>query len=169
MASSKRQRSKSGRLKGDERIFLVVVDESDEMRVALRFASLRAKATDGRVALFAAIEPSDFGHWQAVKERMEEELREEAEARLEKFADDVNVLSGKMPIIYIRYGTHRDVLLQLLHEEPQISVLVLAAGTGGKGPGPLISHLTGKEYSKIDIPITIVPGNLSDEAIDAVT
>lgn len=169
MANAKRQRSKSGRLKGDERIFLVVADESDEMRVALRFASLRAKATDGRVALFTAIEPSDFGHWQAVKERMEDELREEAEARLEKFADDVNVLSGKMPVIYIRYGTRRDVLLQLLHEEPQISVLVLAAGTGGKGPGPLISHLTGKEYSKIDIPITIVPGNLSDEAIDAVT
>ncbi len=163
------KRTKSGRLKGGERVFLVVVDESDEMRVALRFASLRAKATDGRVALFSAIEPTDFGHWQAVKERMEEELREEAEARLEKFADDVNVVSGKMPVIYIRYGTKRDVLLELLGEEPQISVLVLAAGTGGKGPGPLISHLTGKEYSKIDIPITIVPGTLSDEEIDAVT
>ena len=169
MADDSKRRSRSGRLKGDERVFLVIADESDEMRVALRFASLRAKATDGRVALFTAIEPTDFGHWQAVKERMEDELREEAEKRLEKFADDVNVLSGKMPVIYIRYGTRRDALLQLLEEEPQISVLVLAAGTSGKGPGPLISLLTGKEYSKIDIPITIVPGTLSDEEIDAVT
>ena len=69
MADDKRKRSKSGRLKGDERIFLVVADESEEMRVALRFASLRAKATDGRVALYTAVEPTDFGHWQAVKER----------------------------------------------------------------------------------------------------
>lgn len=169
MAETEKSRRKSARLKGDERVFMVVVDNTEEMRVALRFASLRAKATDGRVALFTSIEPSDFGHWQAVEERMQDELREEAEARMEKYADDVAVISGKVPIIYIRYGTARDQLLAQIQENPQISVLVLAAGTGKKGPGPLISHLTGKEYSRVDIPITIVPGSFTDEDIDAVT
>ena len=34
------------------RVFLVVVDDSEEMRVALRFAGQRAKHTGGRVARF---------------------------------------------------------------------------------------------------------------------
>lgn len=152
-----------------ERIFLVVVDETEEMQVALRFASLRAKATNGRVALFAALEPSDFGHWQAVDDLIEEEQRAEVEETISKYADRVNKLSGKTPIIFIRSGNARDSLLSLIEEDPKISVLVLAAGTGGKGPGPLISALTGKYYSKVQVPITIVPGNLSDEAVDSLT
>ncbi len=153
----------------DERVFLVVVDDSEEMHVALRFAARRAAATGGRVALFSALEPSDFGHWQAVDDLIEQEQREEAETAIKQYADKINEMSGKMPVVYIRRGTARDQLLELLAEEPSISILVLAAGTGSKGPGPLISALTGKLYSKIQVPITIVPGSLSDEDIDALT
>ena len=74
-----------------------------------------------------------------------------------------------MPVVFIRRGSARDQLLELLVEEPSISILVLAAGTGSKGPGPLISTLAGKLYSKLQVPITIVPGTLSDEDIDALT
>ncbi len=34
-----------------DRVFLVVVDETEEMKVALRFACRRARHTGGRVAL----------------------------------------------------------------------------------------------------------------------
>lgn len=152
-----------------ERVFLVVVDESEEMHVALRFAARRAAATGGRVALFSALEPSDFGHWQAVDDLIEQEQRDEAEAAIKTYADQVHDICGKMPVVYIRKGTAGDQLLLLLTEEPTISILVLAAGTGSKGPGPLISTLTGKLYSKLQVPITIVPGSLSDEDIDALT
>ena len=37
--------------RADERVFLVVVDESPEMRNALRYACRRAKRTGGRVAM----------------------------------------------------------------------------------------------------------------------
>ena len=37
--------------RAEERVFLVVVDESPEMRNALRYACRRAKRTGGRVAL----------------------------------------------------------------------------------------------------------------------
>ena len=43
----------------NHRVFLVVVDDSEEMLVALRFACMRAKSVGGRVALFRDIEPSD--------------------------------------------------------------------------------------------------------------
>ncbi len=166
MATKQGNRTRS---KQEERTFLVVVDDSDEMQVALRYASLRAKTTGGRVALFTAIEPTDFGHWATVEERAEAEQREEAETMMRRYADRVTELSGKVPIIHIRHGMARDSLLELLEEDPRISIVVLAASEGGKGPGPLIAALTGKFYSKLLIPLMIVPGDLSDVEIDAIT
>jgi nucleotide-binding universal stress UspA family protein len=153
----------------EERVFLVVIDESEEMRVALRYAARRAAATGGRVALFTSIEPTDFGHWQAVAELHEEESREAAEAMMNRYAQQVEGLCGRKPIIHIWHGPPRDSLLKLLEEDPRISVLVLAAGTSGKGPGPLISALMSKEYHRLTVPVTIVPGDLSDEELDAIT
>lgn len=153
----------------NERIFLCVVDSSAEMNVALRFACRRAAHTDGRVALLYVMEPADFQHWMAVEEKMREERREEAEQVLQKLAVTVNELTGKRPVLYVREGAPRDVLLELIGEEPSIRILVLGAGTGRKGPGPLVSSLAGKMSGAFPIPITVVPGNLSDEQIDALT
>lgn len=152
-----------------ERIFLVVVDETEEMHVALRFASRRANSTDGRVALLYVIQPSEFGHLMAVDDLISEESRQEAEALVQEYSDEVVALTGKLPVIHIREGKARDELLALLDEEPSISVLVLATSPGPKGPGPLISALTGKFSSRLHIPLTIVPGTLTDTEVDALT
>ena len=77
--------------------------------------------------------------------------------------------SGQIPVVYMREGNRRDELLKILDEEPAISILVLGAGTGPEGPGPLISHMIGKAAGKVRVPITIVPGNLTDEQLSAVT
>ena len=151
------------------RIFLVVVDESEEMRVALRYASLRAKHTGGRVALLYVIEPSDLQQWMAVETLMREERREQAEALLQKLSAEVSDLCGAVPIVHIREGRRRDELLALLEEEPSISILVLAAGTGPEGPGPLVTQLVGKMSGRMRVPITVVPGSLSDEQIAALS
>jgi len=151
------------------RIFLVVLDDTPEMPVALRFAARRAEATGGRVALFACMDPPDFGHWQAVDELFEREQRREIEDLLLRYADQVNALTGQIPALYIRYGNRRDELLQLLEDDPAISILVLAASGAGRGPGPLISALTGKFRKKLRVPLTMVPGTLSDEAIDGLS
>src|SRR5215470_16540988 len=125
-----------------QRIFLVVVDQSAEMPVALRYAALRARHTGGRVALLYVIEPSDLQQWMAVESLMREERREEAEQLLQKLSQQVLELSGSHPVVYIREGRRRDELTTLIDEEPGISVLVLAAGTGPEGPGPLITAFT---------------------------
>ena len=155
--------SKPGR-----RIFLVVVDQSPELKVALRYACRRAKATGGRVSMLYVTEPVDT-EWLAVGNLMREEQRAEAEARLQELAAQSQALSGEMPVLHVREGKVRDELLKLLDEEPSISVLVLGAGTGPGGPGPLITALTGKYSSNLHIPLVIVPGSLSEDAIDAVT
>ena len=69
----------------------------------------------------------------------------------------------------IREGRAQDELVALINEEPSISILVLAAGTGQSGPGPLVSFLTGKLAARLRIPITIVPGGLTAEQIDALS
>lgn len=152
----------------DERIFLVVVDQSDELRVAIRYAAKRAAHTGGRVALLYVTEPAEFQHWQSVEELMKEEIRQKAEATLQQWSKLVQEWSRKTPVLFVREGNARDELLKLLaEEEKSVSVLVLAAAAGKKGPGPLITALTGKLWKRLTIPLTIVPGALSDAEIDA--
>ena len=152
-----------------DRVFLVVVDETEEMKVALRFACLRARRTGGRVALLYVIEPAEFQHWMAVEDLMREEARSEGEQLLQRLAAQVNELVGSIPILYVREGKVRDELFNLLEEEPRISILVLGANTGSRGPGPLVTALTGKMIGKLHIPVTVVPGNLGDEEIELIS
>jgi len=159
----------AGRKHDGERVFLVIVDESQEMRVALRYASLRAKAVGGKVALLYVIEPSDFVHWMAVEDLDREERRTEAEALLQNLSAEVNKWAGGLPILYVREGSRRDELFKLIEEEPGISILVLASSIAPTGPGPLIAALTGKFINKLRIPVTIVPGSLSDEQLEVIT
>jgi hypothetical protein len=149
-----------------ERIFLVVVDGIEEMRVALRYAALRAFHTGGKVALLAVIEPPGIQQFAAIEERMEEERREEAEQLLGKLSTEVKEIAGSLPILHLRTGRRRDELLALIDEDPGISVLVLGAGTGQEGPGPLITALV-SHSGKLRVPVTIVPGGLDDEQIAA--
>lgn len=151
------------------RVFLVVVDDTAEMRVALRFACRRARHTDGRVALLHVIEPSEYRHFMGVGDLMREEARTEAEILVQKLATQVQEMSGAVPIVYLREGNRRDELLKLIHEEPSISILVLGANTEASGPGPLVAALTGKFLNRLRVPLTIVPGNLDDGGVDAIS
>ena len=149
------------------RIFLVVIDETEEMRVALQFAARRAAHTGGRVALLYVIEPGDLQGWMAVESLVREEQREEAERVVERFSAEAKDISGTLPVVHIREGRRSEQLLALIEEEPGISILVLAAGAGAEGPGPLVTTLVGKMSGRMSVPITIVPGSLTDEQIEA--
>lgn len=152
-----------------DRVFLVVVDDSAERGVALKYACLRARKGGGRVALLRVIEPVGLVEWAGVGVMMQEERREEAEKLLSGLAAQVNEITGTLPMLIIREGEARDALLALIEEDPRISILVLASATGSGGPGPLISALTGRYAAKLTVPMTIVPGALDDRELDRVT
>jgi nucleotide-binding universal stress UspA family protein len=151
------------------RVMLVVIDESVELQVALRFACLRARHTEGRVAMLYVIEPTDSQQWMAVEDLMREERRAEAESTVKRLSEQVFEWSGNMPILFLREGKVRDELLKLIEEEPSISILVLGAATGPEGPGPLVTHLAGKIAGRLRVPVTIVPGGLTDDQIGALS
>jgi nucleotide-binding universal stress UspA family protein len=146
------------------RKFLVVVDKTPECRVALRYAARRALHTDGRVTLLCVAEPADFQQWKGVEDLMRDEAHREAEARAYAAAGIINDISGTLPEILIEHGEPQAVLFDLVSRDKDISILVLASGTSKQGPGPLVSLFAG---SVQPIPVTIVPGNLSDDGVDA--
>jgi nucleotide-binding universal stress UspA family protein len=146
------------------RKFLVVIDRTPECRVALRFATRRAQHTGGRVTLMCAATPPDFQQWRGVEEIMRDEAHAEAEGLLHEAAKVVNDLSGILPELVVPYGLVTECLVQLLKDDKDISILVLASGTGKEGPGPLVSMFGAAVQA---IPVTIVPGNFTDEQIDA--
>ena len=152
----------------EHRVFLVVIDQSEEMRAALRFACRRARSTGGQVALLKVIEPAEHQQFAAIGNLMEAEARQEAEDLLQLLAGEVNACSGHVPVLYVREGDLRDQLIKLIDEEPAISILVLAADPGPRGPGPLVTALTGKYIGRLRVPLTVVPGNLTDEQIAAI-
>ena len=150
-------------------VFLVVVDNSPEMKVALRWACLRARRTGGRVGLLHVIDKADFQHWAAVGNLMREEARQEAEQLLMEYAGYAMQIHGGMPILYIREGEIKNAVVDLIDEEPQIRTLVLAASAAGKGPGPIVSHLMKRIIGGLRIPVTVVPGGLTDDQIETLT
>ena len=151
-----------------ERIFLVVVDETEEMKNALYFACRRALHTGGRVALFYSLEPPEFQQWLGVERVMQEEARQHAEQTLQALAAKVQADTGKTPVLYLREGRRREQLMALLDEEPSISLLVLGLASGREGPGPLVSYLL-SQAQPVRLPLTLVPGQLSEAEIDAVS
>jgi nucleotide-binding universal stress UspA family protein len=152
-----------------ERVFLVVVDETAEMKNALHFACRRARHTDGRVALLYVIEPAEFQHWLGVERTMQEEARQQAEQTLQAHAASVQAATGKMPVLYVREGPAREELLALIEENPSISLLVLGMASGREGPGPLVTYLVSQLGGQMRLPVTLVPGELTEAEIDAVT
>jgi nucleotide-binding universal stress UspA family protein len=151
------------------RKFLVVVDDSPEFRAALRYAARRAKHTDGRVTLLRVLPKAVFEHWSGVREEIERQEREEAEALLAGFSAKVVEVCGQPPEILILQGETRPCLKQAVADDPDIKVLVLAAGAGRNGPGPLVASIAkeGVGFAGRKLPVTVVPGDLTDEEIDA--
>lgn len=153
----------------EERVFLVVVDESPEMRNALRYACRRAKRTGGRVAMLFVMDPPEGQQWGAVVDLMRQEARQQAEEVVARHAEVASSLTGQPPTIHIREGKSREELAKLIAEDRSISVLVLGSASGSDGPGPLVTAFAGKFGSQLRVPLTIVPGALGEAEIDAIS
>lgn len=150
------------------RKFLVVLDDSRECLSAMRFAAMRAMKTGGGVAILSVIAPDEFNHWIGVSDLMREEARERIQAHFDVFAKWMRDSNKIDPDLIIREGEPIKEILGYVTDNPEVGVLVLGAGTDNSGPGPLVSQLS-KNSGSLPVPITIVPGNLSKEQLEAIT
>lgn len=151
------------------RKFLVVLDDSRECLSAMRFAAMRAAHTGGGVAVLSIIPPEEFNHWIGVGDIMRAEARERIEVHFEVFAKWMRDKQGVDPSLIIREGVPADEIISQLAEDPDIGLLVLGANADPKqGPGPLVTAMT-RNAGFLPVPITIVPGDLSKERLEAIT
>ncbi|MFK7940269.1 MAG: universal stress protein [Roseovarius sp.] len=150
------------------RKFLVVLDDSTECLNAMRFAAMRASHTQAGVEILAVIPPEEFNHWIGVGDLMREEARERIQVHFEVFAKWMRDRQGVDPELVIREGEPLKEIMAQVQDDPDIGVLVLGASTGRQGPGPLVTHMT-KNSGSMSIPVTIVPGDMSKERLEAIT
>ncbi len=150
------------------RKFLVVLDDSRECLNAMRFAAMRAAHTGGGVTILSVIAPEEFNHWIGVGEIMRAEARERIQAHFDVFAKWMRDKQGVDPELVIREGEAVAEIMAQINEDPEIGVLVLGAGSDKAGPGPLVSQMT-RSSGDLSVPVTIVPGELSKERLEAIT
>jgi len=150
------------------RKFLVVLDDSRECLNAMRFAAMRASHTGGGVTVLSVIPPEEFNHWIGVGDLMREEARERIHAHFEVFAKWMRDKQGVDPQLIIREGDPVSEILAHVKEDPDIGVLVLGAAADKKGPGPLVTQMS-RNAGNLPVPITVVPGDLSKERLEAIT
>ena len=150
------------------RKFLVVLDDSTECLNAMRFAAMRAAKTGGGVEVLSIIPLEEFNHWIGVGDLMRAEAKERIEVHFEVFAKWMRDRQGVNPSLVIREGEVVPEILAQISEDPEIGILVLGASTDKKGPGPIVTQLS-KNAGSLPIPITVVPGDLSKERLEAIT
>lgn len=147
------------------RTYLVIVDETEEVKTALRFASRRAAKTGGELQLLAIVPRQAFVAFGGVQATIEEEAHARAEVLVTSLAGNVFAESGRMPTIAVRQGDAIKVVTEFLAEHETVAALVLGAA-GEDSPGPLVSWFAGAGIGTLPCPLYIVPASLDEARID---
>ena len=144
------------------RVYLVIIDESAEAKVAMTYASRLALQSGGAVHMLALIAPQQFSAFGGVQATMEEEARSRAEVMVTSAAGRYFSESGRMPTIAVEQGEPEKVVREYLSAHPEVSALVL--GASEDGPGPLVTHFSAHSGT-LPCPLYIVPGDWQHETV----
>jgi nucleotide-binding universal stress UspA family protein len=148
-----------------QRTYLVVVDDSAESRVALRFAARRAAKTSGRVEVLGIVEPQDFVQFGGVQAAIEEEQRHRIEGVVSAAIGEILDESGIDAKVILRQGEVVKTVRDYLSDREDVAALVLGAAPSGS-PGPLVVNFTGNDAGLLPCPVMIIPGSLTDEQLE---
>ncbi|MBA3668965.1 MAG: universal stress protein [Sphingomonas sp.] len=148
-----------------KRTYLVVVDDSDESRVALRFAARRAVKTKGRIEIIGLVEPQDFVQWGGVQSAIEEEQRLRIAGVVSAAVGEILDVAGFDVNIITQQGDAAKNLRDYIGAREDVSALVLGAAPSGN-PGPLVASFCGNDSGTLPCPVMVIPGSLSDERLE---
>ena len=167
MASRTKRRSFE---EGHVRKMLVITDDSKEVEAALFFCASRIKHSSGVIVMLHVIEPQDFPSLMGVQALYIEEETKKAQARFRLFRRKLNQAGYENVATeeVIREGHPTEEIVKLISEDQDIGIMVLGAAVDARGPGPLVSSLAaGNRAGTFPIPITIVPGDLTEDELQA--
>lgn len=144
--------------------YLVVIDDTPESRVAMRFAVLRARRVGADVTLASVVDVAGFMQFGAVQSAMAAQARSEAEALLVSTAMEAEALSGERPATLVLDGHPTAAVLVHLMANPSIRALVLGTPVKG-GPGPMVGHFAGEAAGTLPCILMLVPGSLEPDRL----
>ncbi len=148
---------------------LVIVDDTPECDRAVYYAARWALRNGGGVVMLRVIEIEDRNQqWRGVADIMRAEAHEEANAALDRASGRANGLAAITPERVVREGEAIAQILDVIDKDVDIATLVLAASGGAEGPGPIITA-TAKTAGTFPIPLTIIPGSLADDDLEALS
>lgn len=150
------------------RTYLVVVDESPESSLALRFAARRAARTSGGLMLLGIVEPQDFIAFGSAQATMEAEAREHIESLVSASVQEAEKEGDVNPQIVIKSGKPAEVVREVIASNDEVAALVLGTAPSG-APGPLVAHFTGQDAGSLPCPVMIIPGGIDIERLDALS
>ncbi|MEP5938983.1 MAG: universal stress protein [Erythrobacter sp.] len=137
------------------RTYLVIMDDTDEARSALRFAARRAAAVDGSIHILALVTQQNVSAFGAVQATIEQEARDRVEMLAHGAAGNLLAESGLMPTISVKMGKAQEIIRDFLTEHPEVNALVLGAAGAGN-PGPLVTHFSAQSGS-LPCPLYVIP------------
>ena len=148
-----------------KRTYLVVIDDSAEAAIALRFAARRAAKTNGRIEVLGIVEPQDFVQWGGVEKAIEEEQRLRIEGVVSASVGEILDEAGIEAKIIVQHGEPVKSVRDYIGEREEIAALVLGAAPSGN-PGVLVANFCGTDAGKLPCPVMLIPGSLSDERLE---
>ena len=150
-----------------QKTYLIFADGSPEFDRSMRYASLAAKANGANILVLYVLEGQEFQPWAGIEERIQQEQQREAEEVLTTIVNEIGAVSGTKPSYIIEEGAKSEVVLRVLETRPEIAKLIVTSAVDGASQGALLSYFTGAGATKLSVTLTIVPGHVSLEQIDA--
>ena len=148
--------------------FLVVIDDSKELKNAIHFAAQRAKNTNGALSMLYVVDHAINAQWSKVEHLIEQEETSEAKKICRNWAQLIKDQFTIDTEIIIKLGNKKDEILKLLKEDSNIRFLVLATSSDGENPGPIIKSLLSSKMRDLSIPIVLVPGSMEEKDINLI-
>ncbi|MBE5072844.1 universal stress protein [Erythrobacteraceae bacterium E2-1 Yellow Sea] len=143
------------------RVFLVVMDETEEARAALRFAARRAAAADGAVHILGIVAQQNVSAFGGVQATIEQEARDRAEMLAHAAAGNLLSEIGIMPSITVKVGKAQALIREFIEEHQEVAALVLGAAEG-TNPGPLVTHFS-TSAGTLPCPLYIIPEGYDED------
>lgn len=151
------------------RKFLAVSDETEECLSALIFAGMRSKAVGAGLVILRCARVPGLGGWIGLDKDISQDAVDAARVKATQHSDAVEARTGVIAELVVVDDEPIDAIRKLIEGDPAIKVLILAAGSGRMGPGPLVSRLAkGKAIANRPIAVTVIPGDLSAKQLDEI-
>ncbi|MCX7337127.1 MAG: universal stress protein [Pelagibacterales bacterium] len=148
--------------------YLVIIDESDELKNAIYFAAKRSVANNANLIMLYVVRPAVNVEWASVGNLIEQEETKKKKkiSRLwsRLWSAVVEEKFKIKPQIIIKMGDKVDEIIKFLKEDKSIRFLILASSIDSD-PGPIIKSLS-KKMNDLPVPLVIIPGLISEKELD---